>query len=375
MFKKTNKRSKNNKFLNVSRYKKLIVVCFVMLFAGLGVYLLLRTSALTPQGTYTNWDWSPPADGFSSLKHSLTVEAVTPDAPYFWSHQFQFVGGDGGYIGLQSHGSRVDGTIGKTAVFSIFSAGIEATSGACVVQQAGFDGYNTSGSSCRVPYEWVLGRTYQMRTAMISRDSTGTWWGGWVKDTSTGVETFIAQIKTPATWKGIGAWSSMWTEYFGVQPSSCDTLPYSRVRFGSPTANDVVAPTGTSNYLTTTADCKTSVITNTANGMVQEMGNANFVSPDTTSPVIAVSQPTQGETSGSPLSIAASATDERGVTGMDVLIGGTLVKSVNTNSISTTWQAPTQKGKVGRAKQYTVTVRAKDAAGNVSSKSVTVYVR
>jgi hypothetical protein len=366
---------------------RLPAILFILLFAGVGSYFLLRSYAATPQGTYTNWNWSPPAEGYNSLEHALTVEAVTTDAPYFWSHQYQFVGGDGGYIGLQSHGSRVNGTVGKTAVFSIFSAGIEATPGACQVQQASFDGGTGAGSSCRIPYEWVIGHTYQMRTARMGADATGTWWGGWVKDTSTGVETFIAQIKVPLAWKGIGAWSVMWTEYFGAQPSSCDLLPYSRVRFNQPTANGgTVVPTSTSDFLSTSSTCTNSKITDVTSGVIQEMGNASYQAPaptppppatDTQAPSVSIAQPQAGSTITGTVQINASSLDNIGVVKMQVYIDGTLIKTSTftagtTNSISASWQ-PTSKGKA--KKSHTIRVTATDAAGNVGSKSVSFYTR
>lgn len=362
--------------------KKLLVV-LILLIAVVGGFWVFKSQAATPQGTYTNWSWSAPAEGYNSFEHNLLIEKVTPDSTYFWSHQFQMVGGDGGYIGLQSHGSRVNGTVGKTAIFSIFSSGIAGTAGSCIVQQAGFDGYNTSGTSCRVPFEWVEGRTYKLRVAYMSSDSTGKRWGGWVTDTSTGVETFIAQIKVPTTWKGLGAWSVMWTEYFGVQPATCDQLPYSRVRFYTPKANGSIVPASMSNFLSTSSTCTNSAITNFTGGTIQEMGNSLYQAPaptpvvttDTTAPIVKIAQPANGSKVVNPVLINASASDNVGVVQMQVYADGKLIKTTTdpttASSISASWTAPKSKGK--QAKKHTIKVIGFDKAGNQGSQSVTVY--
>ncbi len=45
-----------------------------------------------------------------------------PNATYFWAHQFGLVGGEGGYLGLQTKGNRADGSLGKLAIFSLWDA-------------------------------------------------------------------------------------------------------------------------------------------------------------------------------------------------------------------------------------------------------------
>lgn len=381
---KTRNRATKNKGLaklrSISRSRKIGLIVFAILFAGIGGYFLFKSFALTVQGTYTNWFWNPPSEGFNTVEHGLTVEAVTPDAPFFWSHQFKLINGDGGYIGLQSNGSRVDGTRGKTVVFSIFNAGIEGSpANHCKVEQKGFDGYaGSSGTSCRIAYDWQTNHKYNLRVAIYSRESTGNWWIASVEDTTTGEKTWIAKIKVPATWKGLGSWSSMWTEFFGVKPATCELLPYSRVRFYAPVANNgTVQPTSKSNYMPSGTDCPTSSITNFTGGSVQQFGNPNYVSPDTTRPVVTITQPAQGTTisAGSSLTIAATATDNKSVSNMSVLIDGNTIKTMSGSGIIASWQAPSNSGKKKRTQSHTVTIQARDAAGNVGSSSVQVYVK
>lgn len=223
------------------------------------------------RGTYTSWDWNMPAGGFTQMEHGVAVEQFTPNAPLFWAHQFKFVGGDGGYVGLQPASGRVDGTFGKTVLFSVFGAGINGTKGACVVEASGFDGYNMSGTSCRVAYDWVPGRKYIFKVKLVSTDNRGKVWQAWVKDDFTGVEKSIAQIRTPGTWTGIGNWSVMWTEYFGGDVASCASLPYSKAFFYEPVANGNLRPKSSRNYLSIGNACNNSVSENVLGGAKRQI--------------------------------------------------------------------------------------------------------
>ena len=70
-------------------------------------------------GTYTDWRWPDAPDGYASFEWELTPHTdPTPDG-YFWSHQFWLVGGESGYVGLQTLGSE---PTGKIAIFSIWDA-------------------------------------------------------------------------------------------------------------------------------------------------------------------------------------------------------------------------------------------------------------
>jgi hypothetical protein len=53
------------------------------------------------------------------MDQRLTVLGHSPGTHYFWSHQFGFIGGENGYLGLQV-GSYPNNT--KIALFSIWGA-------------------------------------------------------------------------------------------------------------------------------------------------------------------------------------------------------------------------------------------------------------
>lgn len=250
----------------------------VIVVALTGGYLVFKSFAagVRPQGVYSNWSWDTPSGGFTNLSHELTIEEVTPDAPYFWSNQFNFVGGDGGYIGLQSQGSRVDRTVGKTVVFSVFNSAIQGTAG-CSVEQGNFDRGTGSGTSCRVAYDWQVGVKYKFRVEKGAVESNGTWWAGYITNTATGAETLIAKYKVLPSWQGLGDWSVQWTEYFGQLPATCSDLARSKVRFYKPTRTyngQNVLPARSWLQYATGADCTNSKITEFSGGTIQEMGPA-----------------------------------------------------------------------------------------------------
>src|SRR5215210_7967271 len=90
----------------------------------------MRRPRATPAQTYTEWRWPPSTSfartllaGYKSFEHVLLPEVDPgPDTHYFWAHQFRMIGGEGGYIGLQTKGDRADGGTGKVAIFSIWDA-------------------------------------------------------------------------------------------------------------------------------------------------------------------------------------------------------------------------------------------------------------
>jgi len=91
--------------------------------------------------------------------------------------------------------------------------------------------------------------------------------------------------------------------------------------------------------------------------------------PDTTAPVVSISSPTSGATVSTTVSIAATATDNVGVTGVQFRVDGTAVGSEDTtNPYSASWNTTT----VGNG-SHALTAVARDAAGNQTT-SATVNV-
>jgi len=89
---------------------------------------------------------------------------------------------------------------------------------------------------------------------------------------------------------------------------------------------------------------------------------------DTAAPVVSISTPTTGMKIGNQVSVAASATDNKGITKMQVYFDSALRFTTNSNNFST------KIGFNGLAKgSHIIQVKAFDAAGNVGQNTVTVY--
>jgi hypothetical protein len=231
----------------------------------------MRKQRPTPAGTYTEWRWPPSTSfartllaGYRSFEHVLIPEIDPgPDTTYFWAHQFRIIGGEGGYIGLQTKGNRVDGSLGKMAIFSIWNA-VDADG-----LKTRFSGEG-EGWSCRIPYQWQAGRAYGLKVVNVG----GGWWAAKVRDEETGEVSEIGGIRVPESWRLLDTWSVMWTEYYGPPLTSCSDLPYSRVIFGTPLANDgETRPAGSHSHIGD-GTCDTSYIEAVPNGVRHEMGRS-----------------------------------------------------------------------------------------------------
>lgn len=179
-----------------------------------------------PQATFTEWWWPPsptvfrttPA-GYASFEHVVVVETGPgSDGPYVWAHEFSFVGGEGGCIGLQQTQDQASG--GGAGRFALLS--IRGVPGA------------TSGvaSGCRIPMAWEPGRRYRLR---VWTDQEGSWSAA-VGEDGAG-ESLIGRLRVPDEWRRLASSSVMWTKYQGGAPARCADLPPARALFSTPTAD------------------------------------------------------------------------------------------------------------------------------------------
>jgi beta-glucanase (GH16 family) len=92
--------------------------------------------------------------------------------------------------------------------------------------------------------------------------------------------------------------------------------------------------------------------------------------PDTTGPTVSITSPRSGSTvrRSTSVAVAANATDNVAVTKVDLYAGSTLLCSDSAAPYSCTWKTGTKRG------YQTLTAKAYDPSGNVSTTSSTVYV-
>lgn len=180
-----------------------------------------------PYQPYTDWSW--PGQGYTSTTQTLTINEVDPNSQYFWAYDFA-VGGDGvGYTGLQAGAYP---SSNKIALFAIWGAD-GAQGSAC--GQFGNEGL---GWTCRIdPFEWAIGRKYELRVAVDGGDQAGTWYKATIRDVASRQLWTIGRIHQPfAGGRIIGRGS--WTEWFGYPSATCGDLKRSKVTWGLPTAQD-----------------------------------------------------------------------------------------------------------------------------------------
>lgn len=177
---------------------------------------------------HVNWSFVPVGVAITSLDQEIVVDDKAPQT--LWANNFTWTtGGDGGYLGLQVDGERVDGTIGDTAIFSIWNA--TASSGV----NCGYFTGDGAGLSCRLPYPFEPGyRRYDLRLTRQTLDTaTGEWW--WtasVRSTfpsDTG-EQVIGSLRAPLGKVALGSMSNS-VEYFGPAVASPDLVPMSVAQF------------------------------------------------------------------------------------------------------------------------------------------------
>jgi hypothetical protein len=173
---------------------------------------------------------------------------------YFWSHQVGLVGGEGGYLGLQTEGSE---PTGKIAIFSVWGA-IDADG---PEYAAPFGGEGT-GMTVRIRYEWAVGR----RERLAVRAEGDGWWRAEVDGRPVG------RIRVHSRWGGLSPTSIMWTERYAPELRACADLGHSVAWFGTPMADAGIRPLGHSNFLADHRGCPGSSVHDSDDGVLQVMG-------------------------------------------------------------------------------------------------------
>lgn len=168
--------------------------------------------------------------GFWNIDQQVRVNRKAHHS--YWAMQWGFTAtpNEGGYMGLQTNGIRFNGTQGDTAIFSLWNA--NASQGTC-----GTFGGEGSGRSCRVPYTITTGVYYRYRVWRLAADAGGQWWGAWIMNMSTGVDTHIGAIRVASS-KNLTTTPLNFSEYWGDQVS-CTNVPISNTDFTQPAANSL----------------------------------------------------------------------------------------------------------------------------------------
>lgn len=208
-----------------SRLAAAVVVVLALVICGPA-----SASAVPPSDAhwYSHWSFTGAADGFWELDQDLTVTRRADHT--FWAQLWNWAGSDdGAYLGLQTDGSRFDGTVGNMALFSAWNA-VAARGPSC----GSFGGEGT-GLSCHLAYPFRTGTTYRLHLRRLALVATGRWWGAWIENTGTGAKTLIGRLEVQRD-EQLATNVQNFAEYFGA-PTWCSAVPKSRAVWTSPLAD------------------------------------------------------------------------------------------------------------------------------------------
>jgi hypothetical protein len=194
-------------------------------------------------GLYYSWSW-PHALGFgmSSLEMEVTFgnNPITTDVLFFSTELFcgtpklQNVF----YFGIQSN---VQGT-GKGLIYSRFGTASLADCEIANPADSWSVASDTEGGfvGVRRHYEWSA-KSYLLRLGTLRDDSVGRWFGFWIVDRESNIETYAGAIRFPKD--GDGVYPLIMVQGFGsfiehaTAVSSPDLVPLWEVAVGRPVAN------------------------------------------------------------------------------------------------------------------------------------------
>lgn len=238
-------------------------------------------SEIGTTNTYTDWSWPVAPD---SLELDFLLENELTDDGYFWAHGFGFAASSGGFVGLQYRGGYQadppNGAVATTnmAVFWIAASPLRAELGDVPYPDARTYSRFDSGSqwwTIHALYAWQVCRVYRLRVGRQGVELNGdVWYGAWVRDTVTGVETFLGRILVPAAWGPLSTESNVWSSRIGYDPlTTCADIELASALFGVPSANQgSVAPSRRGNRFASPLKCGTSRFTDFDDAVRHEVG-------------------------------------------------------------------------------------------------------
>ncbi len=202
----------------------IVVVLFASLFA-------MSTPARAEQqqwaAAYVDWTFEAETPGIGLSQDLWIAQAASAT---FFTLNWDFVSGDGGYIGLQSDETGVG-----NARFSLWNA-TAAQGDAC----RPFDGEG-EGMTCVLPIVISPDKVYRVLVTRGEADAQGQWWLGWIEEPGAPRRRIgslrVASGLTSVTPASVHDFS----EYWGDAVGACRAVPLSAAAFGPPT---LILPNG-----------------------------------------------------------------------------------------------------------------------------------
>jgi hypothetical protein len=202
--------------------------------------------------TATDWTWPAP---MTSMQWDLMVEreierasaTAPPTSGYYWAHQFSFLEGIVGWLGIQAEGGyQIDPTeieFTKIAVFWLSGPPLAAELGDIAYPEARVAPQTAAGvnyMTIHARFDWQACRTYRFRLSPAGVETDGTtWYGAWIEDVDSGEEILLGRMLLPADSGPLAPYSMSRTLAieFG-EPTSCSVPAYGSALFGKPRAGE-----------------------------------------------------------------------------------------------------------------------------------------
>ena len=205
--------------------------------------------------TATDWNW-PKA--MTSLEWEIRVErdipratppgSIYPASGYYYSHQFWFLSGISGTLGIQAFGGyNEDPTMPsdewtKIATFWLSGPPLDAKLGDIPEGDARIGADDAPGAeyvTIHARFDWKVCHTYRFRVAPHSTEPTGeVWYGAWITDVTDGIEILLGRMLLPADIGRLATLSMSRTQPINFRHTTCDVVQYASVLLGTPQADD-----------------------------------------------------------------------------------------------------------------------------------------
>lgn len=201
---------------------------FLAVLAAPLMALGLSTPAAADQqlwaAAYVDWTF---AENAPSVRVEQDIRVAEPARASFFTLNWDFEVGEGGYIGLQS-----DEAGAHNVRFSLWNA-TSARGAAC----RRFDGEGV-GMTCELPWRIAPDAFYRVRVVRGAADAGGQWWSGWIdtRDADGRVaQTRIGDLRVAASANAINpATIYNFSEFWGDAVAACQDVPLSAAIFAPP---------------------------------------------------------------------------------------------------------------------------------------------
>ncbi|GAM99037.1 hypothetical protein U91I_02674 [alpha proteobacterium U9-1i] len=172
-------------------------------------------------------DWTFAEDATAAARAEQEIRVAEPGRASFFTLNWDFEVGEGGYIGLQS-----DEAGAHNVRFSLWNA-TSARGAAC----RRFDGEGV-GMTCELPWAISADAFYRVRVVRGAADAGGQWWSGWIDRREAGgrvVQTRIGDLRVAASSNAINpATIYNFSEFWGDAVPACRDVALSAAIFAPP---------------------------------------------------------------------------------------------------------------------------------------------